>query len=449
MAIYYRGIFFLAASAFLGEGIEFLVNMILARELGKHGLGLYMSILPSIFLVVLLSSFEIHISISKLIAEKENRFHRNILYHAMTITIIFTSVLLLVATATMPFIPVFNGYHPYTRWLVLILIPIISFTSVARGYFMGVHQMGKIAISNFLRKIFQLVVLFVVFRAFNFTPELAVLIAIATLIGSEVVIFLYLVFAFIIQFQQMKRLPFSNLNRKLVRKNLISVSVPTTGMRLFAAFTGAIQPFIIKAALVRSGLTHTIATEQFGMLMGVAVSIGFFPAFIAHSLMTVLIPASSKSYSERDYQALNKMLSQVMKLTFIYGIPAVIVFYIFAEPLTSLFFHSSDVSASSDASTILQMLWPFFLFHYFIMPLQAILIGLGLIKDCFIHNIWGTLISFAIIILVASLPEWRMNGIVIAMNTSSILIAMMHYLTICKKIGVSIFMKRIVQKGHQ
>ncbi|HEY2421549.1 MAG TPA: oligosaccharide flippase family protein, partial [Neobacillus sp.] len=152
MAIYYRGIFFLTASAFLGEGLEFLVNMILARELGKHGLGLYMSILPSLFLIFLLSSFELHISISKFIAEKEERFHRNILYHAISITIVFTCSLLLLATATLPFIPIFNAYHPYTRWLVLILIPVISFTSVARGYFMGKQEMGKIAVSNFLRK---------------------------------------------------------------------------------------------------------------------------------------------------------------------------------------------------------------------------------------------------------------------------------------------------------
>lgn len=440
MAIYYRGMLFLAASAFLGEGIEFLTNMILARELGKHGLGLYMSILPSIFLVVLFSSFELHISISKLIAEKEERFHRNILYHAITITIVFMSGLLLVAAVTMPFIPVFNTYHPYIRWLVLILIPVISFTSVARGYFMGVHQMGKIAISNFFRKIFQLLVLFFLFRYFEFNAEMSLLIAIATLIGSEVVIFLYLVFTFIIQFQQMKRLPFANLNRKLVRKNLMSVSIPTTSMRLFAALTGAIEPFLIKGALVRSGLTDTMATEQFGMLMGVAASIGFFPAFIAHSLMTVLIPGVSKSFSERDFPTMQKMLNQIVKLTLLYGVPAVVIFYLFAEQLTSLFFHSST------AAIFLQMLWPFFLFHYFIMPLQAFLIGLGLIKDCFIHNIWATILSFLIILLIGTLPEWRMNGVVIAMNMSAILVALMHYLTICKKIGVSVITRRQIHK---
>lgn len=442
MAIFYKGILFLALSAFLGEGVEFLVNLILAKELGKHGLGLYMSILPSIYLLVLLSSFELPVSISKFVAEKEEKFHRNILYHAITITIIFTCILLVFAMVLIPFISVFNGYHPYTRWLIILLVPVISFTSVARGYFMGRHHMGKIAIANFIRKSIQLVLLFALFRFFQFDSEASVLIAIASFIGSEIAVFLYLCYMLIIQFQQLKRMPFSNLNRKAVRKNLMAVSVPTTGLRLFSALTGAIQPFLIKAALVQSGLSETIATEHFGMLMGVAVSIGFFPAFIAHSLMTVLIPAVSKAYSLRDYSTLQKMLTQVMTLTFLYGVPAVVIFYLFAQPLTSIFF------TSSTAAVYLQMLWPFFLFHFFVMPMQAFLIGLGLIKETFIHGIWSTTVSFAIIILLASRPEWRMDGVIISMNTGSVLLALMHYLSICKKIGVSIFMKGLIQKNN-
>lgn len=440
MAIFYRGVLYLAISAFLGESIEFLVNMILARELGKHGLGLYMSILPSIFLIILLSSFELHVSISKLIAEKESKYHRTILHHAIVIAIVFTSLLLLLATATLPFVPVFNSYHPYTRWFVLILIPVITFTSVARGYFMGKHQMGKIAFSTFFRKIFQLVVLYVLFRYFNFQAEAAVFISICTLIGSEIVVFLYLFYTFLIQYQHMKRLPFANLQRTAVRKNLIAVSVPTTGLRLFSAFANALQPFLIKGALVRSGLTHTLATEQFGMLAGVAVTIGLFPAFIAHSIMIVLIPAVSKTYAVKDYGELQKMLSQIIKFTFLYGVPAVILFYFFARPFSSLFFHSSS------AAMYLQMLWPFFLFHFFIIPMQGFLIGLGLMKDTFIHTVWSSVISYSIILLAGSLPEWRMEGVIIGMNTGSVLLALMHYLTICKKIGISIFLKVPVQK---
>ncbi|XJZ27880.1 oligosaccharide flippase family protein [Bacillota bacterium Lsc_1132] len=440
MAIFYRGVFYLAISAFIGESIEFLVNMILARELGKHGLGLYMSILPSVFLIILLSSFELHVSISKLIAEKESRFHRNILHHAIVIAIVFTSLLLLLATAILPIVPVFDSYHPYTRWVVIILIPVMTFTSVARGYFMGKHQMGKIALSTFFRKTFQLAVLFLLFRYLKFQTEAAVFVSICTLIGSELVVFFYLVYSFIIQYQQLKRLPFSNLNRTVVRKNLIAVSAPTTGLRLFSAIANAIQPFLIKGALVRSGLTHTLATEQFGMLAGVAVTIGLFPAFIAHSMMIVLIPAVSKTYATKDYAGLQKMLSQVIKVTFLYGVPAVVVFYVFARPFSSLFFHSSS------AAVYIQMLWPFFLFYFFIIPMQAFLIGLGLLKDLFIQTIWSIVISYSIILLAGSMPEWRMDGVIIGMNTEAVLLAFMHYLTICKKIGISVLLKVPVHK---
>ena len=440
MSIYYRGILFLVVTAFLGEGIEILVNMILARQLGSHGLGLYMSILPTILLIILISSFELPVSISKFIAEREERYHRNIMYHAITITIIFTSLLFVVGTVLLPFIPVFNSYHPYVRWLVIILIPVISFTSVARGYFMGRQQMGKIAISNFLRKVFQLAGLFVLFRFFEFNPESSLLIAIATLIGSEIVVFLYLVFMFIIQFKELRRQPFSNLNRKIVRKNLMAVSIPTTGMRLFTAFTNAVQPFIIKAALVHSGITAVQATEQFGMLMGVAISIGFFPGFIAHSLMIVLIPAVSKTHSERDFSSLQKMLQQVIILTLGYGIVAVAIFFFFAPELASLFFKSGT------SATYLQLLWPFFLFHYFVIPLQAFMIGLDLIKEAFIHIIWSTVISFSLILVLGSMSEWRMDGVIIGMNTGSVLLALMHYFTVCKKIGVSVFTGRVVHQ---
>lgn len=443
LAGYYKGIFFLAASAFLGEGIELLVNMILARELGHHGLGLYMTILPTIFLIVLVSSFELQVSISKLIAEREERYHRNILYHAITLTFLFTSILFLAGTIVIPFLPVFQTYHPYIRWLVILLIPVISCTSVARGYFMGMQQMGKIAVSNFLRKIVQLAALFVMFRFFDFDSEASLLVAIGSIIGSEIVVFLYLVYLFVIQFQHLRKLPFSNLNRHEVRKSLISVSVPTTSMRIFSAFSNAIQPFVIKAALVYSGLSAQLVTEQFGMLMGVAVSIGFFPAFIAHSLLIVLIPAVSKSYSEGDYPGLQKMLQQVIKLTLLYGIPAVGIFYFLAPQITTLFFKSADSAA------FLQMLWPFFFFHYFIIPMQAFMIGLNMIKEAFFHIIWSTVLSFAIVLLLGSRPEWRMDGVIVAFNTEAVLLAMMHYLTICKKIGVTILLNRNWEKSAE
>ena len=50
MNTFLKGTFILAGAAFAGELIEFLVNMVLARELGREGMGMYMTVLPIIFL---------------------------------------------------------------------------------------------------------------------------------------------------------------------------------------------------------------------------------------------------------------------------------------------------------------------------------------------------------------------------------------------------------------
>ncbi|MFS0862546.1 polysaccharide biosynthesis protein [Fredinandcohnia sp. 179-A 10B2 NHS] len=438
MKTFFKGTLLLVIAAFIGECVEFLINLVLAKELGGHGMGLYMTILPSIFLIVILASLELPVSISKFVAEKEQRYHQSMLKHATILTTVFSAVVLSVAIVVLPLVPVFDDYHSLVRWIVVILVPVISFTSIARGYFMGIQSMGRIAFANFLRKAIQLILLVFIFQILDFQIQTSILIALCTLVISDIIVFAYLGYEYIIQYQRMKQKPASFLSGKMVRQNLLAVSLPTTGMRIFHAISHAVQPFLIKAALLKAGLPAAVATEHFGLMSGVALSIGFFPAFIAHSLLIVLIPTVSEAYAKRDTELLQTLLQQVMRLTFLYGVPVCVVFYYFADPLTHIFFESTA------ATVYLQMLWPYFLFHFFLIPMQAYLIGLGLVKDAFIHNIWSTLISFSIMFILGSIQSLQMEGIIIGMNMGAVLLALLHYVTICRKIGISVIgMKKL------
>ncbi|MGD6879817.1 polysaccharide biosynthesis protein [Bacillus infantis] len=439
MNSFLKGTLVLVIASFLGECIEFLVNMVLARELGEQGLGMYMSILPTIFLVMLLASFELPISVSKFVAEKEEKYHRSMLGHAIRLTIVFSAVLFLAAIIILPFVPVFQHFSPLLRWLVILLIPIISFSSIARGFFMGKNEMGKIAYTSLVRKLVQLLLLVFLYQLFDFNTETAMLVAICTFIGSEIVIFLYLLHVFFIQYHQLKGRPSESLKGAAVRKNLMAVSIPTTALRVFHSITHAIQPFLIKAALVQAGLSQEMALGQFGMLTGIAMAIGFFPAFIAHSFLIMLIPAVSKAQARSETDVLIGLLKQVMLITAIYGIPAAAAIYFFAEPLTETFFHSSD------AAVYLMLLCPYFLLHYFVIPMQAYLIGLGLMKDAFVHTVWSTLVSFSIMYFLGG--RLGMDGIIIGMNTGIMLLTFMHYLTICKRIGITFWTLKADRPG--
>ncbi|MFY0759403.1 polysaccharide biosynthesis protein [Metabacillus dongyingensis] len=433
MNSFFKGTLLLIVAAFFSECIEFFVNMILARELGEEGMGRYMSILPVIFLVAVLASLELPISISKYIAENKRVLHYSMLRHALQMTIVVTLAVLLASIVLFSATSLLEGFHPIVKWLIIGLIPIASFSSIARGYFMGVQQMGKIAFSNFLRKTVQFSVLLLIFTIFQFDQN-ALLIALCAFIGSELIVFVYLISVFFVHMHALKNENNTFTTGKHARQKLLSVSLPTTGLRIFHAITNAIQPFLIQTALISAGFGTVAATEHFGMLTGVAMTIGFFPAFIAHSLMIMLIPNVSDSYGKQDTKTLRVLLQQSMSFTMLYGIPAVFIIYLFAEPLTSLFF------SSDQAAFYLKLLWPYFLFHFFVIPMQAYLIGLGLVKDAFYHTVWSHIVSFGMMFLLGSQPSLQMAGIILGMNTGIVLLTLMHYVTICQKIGITLWL---------
>ncbi|WP_017729089.1 polysaccharide biosynthesis protein [Halalkalibacterium ligniniphilum] len=429
MNTFVKGATLLIVVAFIGECLEFLVNMVLARELGEEGLGLYMAILPTIVFLVVIASMELPISVSKFIAEREKIYHRSMLQHTVRLTAAFTVACILVALIILPILPVFDDYHPMIRWGLLLLIPIISFSSIARGYFMGARHMGKIAIANFLRRAVQLILLIMVYQFFSFETELAIFIALCTLIATELVVLLYLLANFFVAAKKLKSQPYTPISGKTVRQTLLAVSLPTTGLRIFHAASFAIKPFLIKEALVRAGMIEQMAMIQYGKLAGVAFTIGFFPAFIAHSLLIILIPTVSESYSKKDIDGLWRLLQKIMLITFIYAVPSIAVFYFFSDSLTNLFFEASP------AAVYLKLLVPYFFFHFFVIPMQAFLIGLGMVKDAFFHSVWATTISFILMFVLGSMPRLQMDGIIIGMNTGAVLLTLMHYLTIRHKMS--------------
>lgn len=271
-----KGIVLLSLAAFFAECLEFVINMILARELGEHGMGLYMSVLPSIFLVVVIASLELPISISKFIAESNPKLHESMLKHAFRMTAVCTAFSTAAAAVILPFIPIFDSYHPFIRGLVIGMIPTVAFTSIARGYFMGVQQMGKIAMANALKKIFQLIGLFLFFQWYSFELDTSVLISLFVLVASEVVVFVYLYSQFILVRRAAAKGQHVHLRRNDVLKRLLTVSIPTTGLRVFHAIANAVEPFLVKGTLLAAGVSQTAAIDQFGMLSGVAMTIGFF-----------------------------------------------------------------------------------------------------------------------------------------------------------------------------
>lgn len=436
MKKFFKGSLFLIGAAFLGECLEFFTNMILAQELKETGLGLYMSILPVIFLVMLLSNLELPTSISKYIAEEEEKYHRSLLKKVVIFITGYSFILIPLTFFLLPKLSIFDHYHPYFKYLITAYIPISAFTAIFRGFLIGREKMGMIAISSFFKKGIQLILLIVFFSLVNFDLEVSVLIAFLTFFLTECILFIYFLTLFFIQLRTYKTKENVEVSIEEAKKRLISVSGPATTLRVFHAFTHAFEPFLIKTALVAAGFTMLAANEKFGALAGITMTIGFFPAFIAHSFMIVIIPTVSKWYAKLDLDSINQLLKTICKITFIYGSVAIIIMFVFGEWISETFFHSQE------AGVYLKLLWPTFLLHYFIMPLQAFLIALGMVKETIYHFLWGTIVGFSLMFFLGSNPMFGMGGIIIGINMNSMLLFLMHYLTLCKKLNRTVFLRK-------
>lgn len=80
--------------------------------------------------------------------------------------------------------------------------------------------------------------------------------------------------------------------------------------------------------------------------------------------------------------------------------------------------------------------------------MQAYLIGLGLVKDAFVHTVWSHIVAFIIMYILGSQPAFNMEGIIIGMNTGAVLITLMHYVTICHKIGINLWLTKSKQNVY-
>ncbi|WP_272941189.1 polysaccharide biosynthesis C-terminal domain-containing protein [Bacillus coahuilensis] len=145
-----------------------------------------------------------------------------------------------------------------------------------------------------------------------------------------------------------------------------------------------------------------------------------------------MIPIVSEAWSKHEMKKVKRLLKNVMVITAVYSIPSILLFYFYGHLLTGMFFESIS------ATVYLQLLWPYFLFHFFIIPFQAFLIGIGLVKEAMYHIIWSTVISYLVIWVLGSMPSLGMLGVILGMNTGAVLSASLHFFSIKEKLSLTL-----------
>ena len=155
------------------------------------------------------------------------------------------------------------------------MIPTVAFTSIARGYFMGVQQMGKIATANALKKSFSSSACF---YFFNGIPLNWILLFSFHCLSSLQVKWSCLFICFRSLFWS--GVPLKRAADPLAEKRCFKTPAhcfdPDDGAARVSCCDKCRRTFLVKGTLLAAGVSRTSAIDQFGMLSGVAMTIGFF-----------------------------------------------------------------------------------------------------------------------------------------------------------------------------
>lgn len=381
----------------LGGAITKILGMIIKivtnRLIGVEGLGVYMLITPTFMLLIAIAQLGFPIAISKLVAEEKNN-NKNLVFSSLPISLTINIIIMIILLFSSSYIS--NNLLHDKRTLYAIrsigfVLPFISISSILRGYFFGKQRMFPHIISNVTEDAVRLITIIIgvpiaLKKGIESAVSFIVLSNIVSELSSILVLFFFLPKNFKITKEDI------SLNKKNI-KDILNISIPTTGSRLIGNIGYFLEPIILTFFLLKTGYANTYIVKEYGILNGYVMPMLLLPSFFTLAISQALIPIVSKSYSDNNIIYVKKKIKQSILFSSLIGIPATIIFILIPEIPLKLIYNTTS------GSTYMKYMAPICLLYYFQAPLSSSLQAMGKAKD----SLKGTIIGVSVKLIILAI----------------------------------------------
>jgi len=413
----------------LGGGITKLLAMVikifLTRAIGDTGIGLYMLILPTFNLFITLCSLSLSTSISKLISER--RKSKKVILSIVPISLIYNFILMFLLIIFAPFISntlLKNSLTYYPIMAIGFTLPFICISGILKGYFYGNENMLPFVISNILEQIVRLfMIIFVIPKlmvyGINIACTFVVLINILSEFSSIVCLILFI---------PNKKIKISDFKfDKPIFKDILNISLPTTGSRLIGSISYFFEPIILTFILLYVGYSNDYIVLEYGIITGYVQPLLLLPSFFTMAISTSLLPVISNSYSRGKYDYAKKKLKQALIISLCIGILFTFVFMIIPEFLLK-FIYNTTLGVN-----YIRIIGPFFLLHYIQGPLTAYLQAINKANVAMRGTLIGAVIkNILLLVLPVFIGIW---GFIVASLVNIFYVTIQHIYYVYKSFG--------------
>lgn len=401
-----KNIIILLVSGALAKVLGMLGKIIYTRIAGVNVVGLYTMITPTFMLIISICQFSFPISISKISAE-EKYDNKSLLKSAYFVGSIISIILIIILLLTSNLIAasLHNKLLAPAILSISAIIPFVMISSVQRGFLHGKEDMLPASITNVTEEIIKIIlILFLLPIAISKGDITSVIFLILFNVVTESSNILFMQKAISKNYISNKK---GKVNKKII-KEILSISIPTTSVRLIASIGFFLEPIILTNTLLSSGYSPNYITMEYGIINSYIVPLLSIPSFFSISIASALLPNITKAYANKKYDEFNRKLLKLMFLSMLVGAVCLTIILIFPNEILKLVYNVNF------GINYIYLIGPFFLILYMQPTLSVALQAMDKTNKLFLTSTISVIIKYSTLYVLGKIG-FGMNALIFAM----------------------------------
>lgn len=361
------GMVILFVGGLIGKLIGAFYRIPLANILGADGIGIYQMMFPLFSFGFVFASGGIPFALSKFVAkaratnnqDKIPLYFFSSFFLTLIIDVLLGGFFLIFAKQIAYFQGNAGGYMGYYAISASLIFSCLLCSF--RGLFQGYENMVPTFLSQTLEQIFKLG--FGIFFAFVFISkgvEWGVFGALLGMAISEFFTLLFLIFYTIFKSKtKVVNLKFNVKSKKIFSKpakKMYRFAFLLTLSALIIPLIYAFQSLMVVRLLNLSGVSEYLSKMFFGIQSGMINSIISFPTIISTTLAIILIPSISFFVAKKNWNEVNDIIKNCLKLTWIFVLPCAFGIFLLSDNILAIAFSYAIPFELKDISTTLMQI---------------------------------------------------------------------------------------------
>ena len=369
--------FILSASSAISKLFNIISRMMLARLLNDEAMILYLLIMPTLSLCITIGQLGIPSAVFRLVTHPKYD-NIKVILTAIILSLFTVAIMSLLLLLLAPYIShnlLKNTQSLYPILSFIIFIPLVSISGILKNFLLGKDHMFVVAKTQIVEEISRLLFIYVLLRNPLYTSNVyLVTVAYLAMSVGELMSIVYMIFKIKKQYQiNDYRIHINNL----IYKDILNISLPLTGSRLYHCFVNFLEPITLIYVLTQLGLHKSYIQTQYAIISGFVISLLVTPTFFCNIIYRIYLPIATKDLYYHSKQTYRHLYIALLSCLLV-GLPFTIIFYFFPKESLQLLYNTT-----SGFQELHYMSIPFIL-YYLQTPLSVILYAKNKNKAMFI-----------------------------------------------------------------